>query len=117
MFIDINYFNANKEYNDKLYDIVIEAVSMKEICKNNITDHCLLTKFASVIKIIPFLQNNKYKNNDDYNNSNVNLTKHMFDSNIFEYKVKVLSQKLLINGGFWYEMHDVYGMNSDYNSR
>ena len=107
LYIDIDYFNTNKEYDKLAYDIVLEATSIQKIEKNNIINF-EVSKLATAFKIISTEINNE---NKEIKHNKLNI-KH---KSINDYKIKIESQKSLIKGS-WYEMHDVYGMNSDYNN-
>ena len=79
----MKFFEKNKIFDIKYYDLVIEL----EALKNDGSIECNL---ISSFKLIP----ENIKNN---------------------YKIKQENQKLIVKDT-WFDMHDIYGFNSDANS-
>lgn len=84
VFVDINYFFKNKNYNKNLYDVIIELYVF-DINSNNTQVECILSTFCKI----------------NYISSNQS------------FEIKPICQKCKIYNNDWYDIENVYGLASD----
>jgi len=84
VFIDIDYFLKNKSYDKNLFDVIIELFTYA-LNSNNTQVECILSTFCK----INYISSNK------------------------SFEIKSICQKCKIFNNDWYNIEDIYGLNSD----